>query len=113
MGYRGTTSTVLKFGERNQCRVFSRGEANKGLSMFKMMNEARIGVGMGSAAIGYRGYLESLDYARNRPQGRTLRERDTGSKPVNIIEHSDVKRMLLLPESLGEGALVLCLTPQN
>lgn len=110
MGYRGTTSTVLKFGERNQCRGFLLGEANKGLSyMFKMMNEARIGVGMGSAAIGYRGYLESLDYARNRPQGRTLRERDTGSKPVNIIEHSDVKRMLLCQKAWVEGALVLCL----
>ncbi len=110
MGYRGTTSTVLSFGEQDQCRGFLLGEANKGLSyMFKMMNEARIGVGMGSAAIGYRGYLASLEYARNRPQGRPLQEKDPSSAPINIIEHTDVKRMLLTQKAWVEGSLALCL----
>lgn len=110
MGYRGTTSTVLNFGEGDNCHGYLIGEANKGLSyMFKMMNEARIGVGLGGAMIGYRGYLESLDYARNRPQGRSATNRDPDSKPINIVEHTDVKRMLLAQKSYVEGALALCL----
>ena len=110
MGYRGTTSTVLNFGEDDNCQGYLIGEANKGLSyMFKMMNEARIGVGLGGAMIGYRGYLESLDYARNRPQGRSVSNRDPLSKPLNIVEHTDVKRMLLAQKSYVEGSLALCL----
>lgn len=110
MGYRGTTSTVLSFGEQDNCVGYLIGEAGKGLMyMFKMMNEARIGVGLGAAMIGYRGYLESLDYARNRPQGRKPTEKDPFSKPVNIIEHADVRRMLLAQKSYVEGSLALCL----
>ena len=106
MGYRGTTSTVLSFGEQNNCTGYLIGEAGKGLMyMFKMMNEARIGVGLGAAMIGYRGYLESLDYARNRPQGRSPAEKDPFSKPLNIIEHTDVRRMLLAQKSYVEGSL--------
>lgn len=110
MGYRGTTSTVLNFGEHDNCVGYLLGEAGKGLMyMFKMMNEARIGVGLGAAMIGYRGYLESLDYARNRPQGRSATEKSPDSKPINIIEHSDVKRMLLAQKAYVEGSLALCL----
>ncbi len=110
MGYRGTTSTVLQFGENEQCQGFLIGEENQGLKyMFKMMNEARIGVGTGAAMIGYRGYLESLDYAKNRPQGRAVSSKDPMSKPLNIIEHTDVKRMLLAQKCFVEGALALCL----
>ncbi len=110
MGYRGTTSTVLSFGEKDQCQGFLIGEAGSGLKyMFKMMNEARVGVGLGAAMIGYRGYLESLEYAKNRPQGRLPTEKDPLSKPVNIIQHTDVKRMLLTQKSYVEGALALCL----
>lgn len=110
MGYRGTTSTVLQFGEHEQCQGFLIGEENHGLKyMFKMMNEARIGVGTGAAMIGYRGYLESLDYAKNRPQGRAVTTKDASSKPLNIIEHTDVKRMLLAQKCFVEGSLALCL----
>lgn len=110
MGYRGTTSTVLTFGEKNNCHGYLIGDANKGLGyMFKMMNEARIGVGLGAALIGYRGYLESLEYAKNRPQGRAPDEKDPNSAPLNIIEHADVKRMLLAQKSYVEGATALCL----
>lgn len=110
MGYRGTTSTVLNFGEKENCHGYLIGEAGKGLMyMFKMMNEARIGVGTGAAMIGYRGFLESLDYAKNRPQGRAPDEKDPQSKPLNIIDHADVKRMLLAQKSYVEGSLALCL----
>lgn len=110
MGYRGTTSTVLQFGDNNQCHGYLIGEPHQGLKyMFKMMNEARIGVGTGAAMIGYRGYLESLDYAKNRPQGRALSSKDPSSKPINIIEHTDVKRMLLAQKCFVEGSLALCL----
>ncbi|WP_411686565.1 acyl-CoA dehydrogenase [Acinetobacter pseudolwoffii] len=110
MGYRGTTSTVLSFGENDACLGYLIGEAGHGLKyMFKMMNEARVGVGLGAAMIGYRGYLESLNYAKNRPQGRLAHEKSPDSKPVNIIEHSDVKRMLLAQKAYVEGSLALCL----
>ena len=110
MGYRGTTSTMLQFGENDRCQGFLIGEENHGLKyMFKMMNEARIGVGTGAAMIGYRGYLESLDYAKNRPQGRAVSSTDLQSKPLNIIEHTDVKRMLLAQKCFVEGSLALCL----
>ncbi|WP_180173850.1 acyl-CoA dehydrogenase [Acinetobacter sp. YH01024] len=110
MGYRGTTSTVLSFGEKDQCTGYLIGEAGAGLKyMFKMMNEARVGVGLGAAMIGYRGYLESLEYAKNRPQGRLVSDKNPAAKPVNIIQHTDVKRMLLAQKSYVEGALALCL----
>lgn len=110
MGYRGTTSTVLNFGENNDCHGYLIGEPHQGLKyMFKMMNEARIGVGLGAAMIGYRGYLESLDYAKNRPQGRAPSNRDPLSKPAMIIEHTDVKRMLLTQKAYVEGGMSLCL----
>ena len=110
MGYRGTTSTVLNFGENDDCTGYLIGEENRGLSyMFRMMNEARIGVGLGAAMIGYRGYMESLDYARQRPQGRKVTEKNPDSPPVAIIEHADVKRMLLAQKSYVEGSLALCL----
>ncbi|NPU93193.1 MAG: acyl-CoA dehydrogenase [Gammaproteobacteria bacterium] len=110
MGYRGTTSTVLNFGEKDQCVGYLIGEAHAGLKyMFMMMNEARIGVGLGAAVIGYRGYVESLAYARERPQGRHPGNKDSNSAPIPIIEHADVKRMLLAQKVYAEGALALCL----
>lgn len=110
MGYRGTTSTVLSFGEQDNCHGYLVGEPGHGLNyMFKMMNEARIGVGLGAAMIGYRGYLESLAYAKDRPQGRAPSNKDPASKPLAIVEHADVKRMLLQQKTYVEGGLALCL----
>src|SRR3546814_16117370 len=77
--------------------------------MFHMMNEARIGVGMGATALGYAGYRYSLDYARQRPQGRPVGNKDPNARPVPIIEHTDVRRMLLQQKAYVEGALALCL----
>ena len=106
MGYRGTVNTLLNFGERGGAVGWLVGEEGKGLpAMFHMMNEARIGVGLGATVLGYRGYLAALDYAKNRPQGRT--SRDPLSPQVPIVEHADVRRMLLAMKSYVEGALAL------
>ncbi|MCW2779342.1 MAG: acyl-CoA dehydrogenase protein, partial [Frankiales bacterium] len=77
--------------------------------MFHMMNEARIGVGSGAMALGYTGYLKSLQYAKERPQGRPVAAKDPTTPQVPIIQHADVKRMLLAQKSYVEGALALVL----
>jgi alkylation response protein AidB-like acyl-CoA dehydrogenase len=116
MGYRGTVNCLLNFGEGTRYRPQGKGgaigylvgEAHHGLAcMFHMMNEARIGVGLGAVALGYTGYLHALEYARNRPQGRPVGDagKDPSSPQSRIIEHADVKRMLLAQKSYVEGAL--------
>ncbi|SER26362.1 butyryl-CoA dehydrogenase [Pseudomonas sp. NFACC02] len=108
MGWRGTTSTALNFGDKGHCVGYLVGKPHQGLSyMFQMMNEARIGVGMGAVMLGYAGYLYSLDYARERPQGRLPDSKNPESAPVPIIEHADVKRMLLTQKAYVEGAFDL------
>ncbi|TQF68557.1 acyl-CoA dehydrogenase [Rhodococcus spelaei] len=115
MGYRGTTNTVLAFGDGTHRPGGAAGavghlvgEAGSGLTyMFHMMNEARIGVGLGATALGYTGYLKSVDYARQREQGRPVAAKDPAAKQVPIVEHADVKRMLLAQKSYVEGALAL------
>ena len=110
MGYRGTVNTLLNFGDGDACTGHLIGEANQGLAcMFHMMNEARISVGTGAAMLGMAGYLYSLDYARTRPQGRLPGDKDPGRPPVAIIEHADVRRMLITQKSYAEGAVALCL----
>ncbi|HEX4987018.1 MAG TPA: acyl-CoA dehydrogenase [Burkholderiales bacterium] len=110
MGFRGTTNCVLNFGEKGGARAELVGEPNRGLAcMFHMMNEARIGVGMGATVLGYTGYLHALAYARERPQGRLPGGKDAARPQVRIIEHADVKRMLLAQKAYVEGALALCL----
>lgn len=108
MGWRGTTSTALNFGDNGNCVGYLVGKPHHGLSyMFQMMNEARIGVGMGAVMLGYAGYLYSLDYARQRPQGRLPDGKDPTSSQVAIIEHADVRRMLLTQKAYVEGAFDL------
>ena len=108
MGYRGTVSTMIKFGENGDCTGYLVGQPNQGLAcMFHMMNEARIGVGMGAVMLGYAGYLASLDYARNRPQGRHPQEKDPTKKQVPLIEHADIRRMLLAQKAYVEGSFAL------
>lgn len=110
MGYRGTVNTAISLGADEPCLGELVGEANHGLSyMFHMMNEARIGVGMGAAALAYTGYLHSLSYARERPQGRHPDGKDPGSPQVPLIEHADIRRLLLLQKAVAEGGLALCL----
>ena len=108
MGWRGTTSTVLNFGEQAPCVGYLVGEPHKGLAcMFQMMNEARVSVGRAAAAMGCAAYRYSLDYARTRRQGRLPGEKDPTRPPVPIIEHPDVRRMLLHQKAVAEGALAL------
>jgi butyryl-CoA dehydrogenase len=117
MGWRGTTNTLLNFGEgvhrpggRAGAVGHLVGEPHRGLTyMFHMMNEARIGVGLGAAALGYTGYLHAVDYARTRLQGRSPAAKDPASPPLPIIEHADVRRMLLAAKSYVEGGLALVL----
>lgn len=117
MGYRGTVNTVLNFGEGKWTPGgapgaigYLVGEQHRGLGyMFTMMNEARIGVGLVATALGYTGYLESLEYARTRTQGRTKGAADPTAPQRPIIEHADVKRMLLAQKAYAEGALALVL----
>ena len=124
LGWRGTTNTLLNFGEGK----FPVGESGGGdgngagavgypvgkppgglRCMFHMMNEARIGVGTAAVMLGMAGYYASLDYAKNRPQGRPTGTagKDASQPQVRIIEHADVKRMLLAQKSYCEGALAL------
>jgi butyryl-CoA dehydrogenase len=115
MGYRGTTNTLLNFGEgvhtpggQPGAVGYLVGEPHRGLTyMFHMMNEARIGVGMGATVLGYTGYLHALEYARTRTQGRPAGAKDPVSAAVPIIEHPDVRRMLLAAKSYAEGGLAL------
>lgn len=110
MGWRGTTSTALNFGDNGECVGYLVGKAHHGLTyMFQMMNEASIGVGTGAAMLGYAGYLYSLEYARQRPQGRQPDGKDPTAPQIAIIEHADVKRMLLAQKAYVEGAFDLCL----
>jgi alkylation response protein AidB-like acyl-CoA dehydrogenase len=119
LGYRGTTNTLLNFGEG---KFLVRGEAGaigylvgapgQGLRcMFHMMNEARIGVGLGAVMLGMAGYETSLAYARQRTQGRPITGagKDAAMPPVPLIAHADIKRMLLAQKSYVEGGLALAL----
>ncbi|HEY2195950.1 MAG TPA: acyl-CoA dehydrogenase [Actinomycetospora sp.] len=108
MGYRGTVNTLLNFGERRGAVGYLVGAEHGGLAaMFHMMNEARVGVGMGAAALGVTGYLHSLDYARTRTQGRAVGGRDVTTPMIPIAEHPDVKRMLLAQKTYAEAAMAL------
>ncbi len=118
-GWRGTTNTLLNFGEgkypvRGETGAvgYLVGRPGEGLRcMFHMMNEARIGVGLAATMLGLAGYYASLDYAKNRPQGRPSGAggKDASLPQVRIIEHADIKRMLLAQKAYAEGALALAL----
>ena len=117
MGQRGITNTVLNFGDgtftpggKPGAVGYLVGEPHRGITyMFTMMNEARLGVGMGAVALGYTGFLKSLEYARQRPQGRTVTSKDPTTPQIPIIEHPDVKRMLLAQKAYAEGGMALLL----
>ena len=114
MGYRGITNCALNFGDNDDCIGELVGAEHKGLSyMFQMMNEARIFVGLGATALGQAGYRASLDYARERPQGRHPGDKDPDTKPVSIIEHTDIRRLLVAQKSAVEPSLALGLYCAN
>jgi alkylation response protein AidB-like acyl-CoA dehydrogenase len=116
-GWRGTPNTLLNFGEGRSTpggvagavgyRVGAPGEGLR--CMFHMMNEARIAIGLSAAALGLAGYEVARDYALQRRQGRpvTGAGKDPAQPPVSLVEHADVKRMLLAQKAYAEGALAL------
>jgi butyryl-CoA dehydrogenase len=108
LGYRGCPIVQLSMGDKNDCRGWLVGKPHNGLRyMFQMMNEARIGVGMGATAMASGAYYASLEYAKSRIQGRKMGQKDPNLPPIPIIEHADVKRMLLFQRAVIEGALAL------
>jgi butyryl-CoA dehydrogenase len=116
-GYRGTVNTLLNFGEgqfpvNDQAGAvgYLIGKEGEGLKcMFTLMNEARIGVGLGATMLGYAGFEASLAYAQERPQGRHLGAggKDHSAPQIPIIGHTDVKRMLMMQKAIAEGGLAL------
>lgn len=114
MGWRAHVNTALAFGDTDECIGELVGTLHQGLAyMFMMMNEARVSVGLSAAAIGFAGYSYALQYARERRQGRSLVNRDPRSAQVALIEHPDVRRMLLSQKVWVEGALDLLLYCAN
>ncbi len=108
MGYHGAPIAHLMMGEANDCHAWLVGEPHKGLSyMFQMMNEARVGVGCNAVSIASAAYYNSLEYANVRTQGRKITEKDPLKPQIPIIEHADVKRMLLFQKAIVEGSLSL------
>lgn len=110
MGQKGYVAAHLMYGEQGDTKGFLVGEEFKGLKhMFQMMNEARIGTGLMAAGSASGAYYASLQYAKERPQGRHPGNKDVNAPQVLIIEHADVKRMLLFQKSVVEGSIALLL----
>ena len=108
IGWRGIASLAINFGEQDDCRGWLVGEPHRGISyMFQMMNEARIMVGLNGVATAAVAYQESLEYAKTRPQGRPIGAKKPEAPQVPIIEHADVRRMLLRQKAIVEGGLAL------
>ncbi len=106
IGWKALPSLIMSFGEHDDCHGWLVGEPNQGLAyMFQMMNEARIGVGLAATATASVAYRQALEYARTRPQGRPLGAR--GGPQVPIVEHADVRRMLLRQKAIAEGSMSL------
>ena len=110
LGYRGCPIAQLSIGDNNDCRGWLVGEPHNGLKyMFQMMNEARIGVGLGATAMATAAYYAALEYTKTRCQGRKISQKDPARPQIPIIEHADVKRMLLFQRAVAEGSLSLIL----
>ncbi len=106
LGWRGTTNCLLNFGDAAEAVGYRVGAEGQGLAcMFHMMNEARIGVGLGATMLAMAGYEASKAYAQERLQGRAVGMR--GGPQIALTQHADVRRMLLAQKSYAYGALAL------
>ena len=104
MGIHGSPTCSLTLGGKGQCRGTLLGEENKGMrAMFVMMNEARLDVGMQALGCASASLQNALNYARERVQGRHLLAGGKDAPPVPIIQHPDVRRMLLNMKAYTEG----------
>lgn len=110
LGYKGSPIGQLTMGENNDCRGYLIGEPGRGLGyMFHMMNEERINVGIGAVGKATAAYYACLEYVNQRRQGRSPAEKNPDAPMIPIIEHADIKRMLLMQKSIVEGGLSICL----
>jgi alkylation response protein AidB-like acyl-CoA dehydrogenase len=105
-----TAGIEHKLGLRGnaECRGWLLGEPNRGLSyMFQLMNHARIATGVQATSLASNAYQHALAYARERLQGRKITEKDPTTSQVAIINHADVRRMLLVQKATTEGLFAL------
>ncbi len=108
MGQKGYIAATLMYGEQGDCLGYLVGQPHKGLTyMFQMMNEARIGTGLVATGAASAAYYASLKYANERPQGRKPSSKNPLDPPILIIEHADIRRMLLFQKSVAEGSIAL------
>ena len=109
MGLNGSATCVINYGDRDNCLGYLIGEPGKGLYyMFQMVNVARLAVGLESVAMGANIYATALAYAKERIQGSSFGSKDKDR--VRIVEHPDVRRMLMNLKSLTEGMRALVYT---
>jgi len=113
MGARSYVNNLMRFGDTKPCLGYLVGQENMGLAyMFQMMNESRIAVGQGAAVMGYAGYQYAVAYAKWRVQGKAMTAKK-GDPPTPIINHPDIRRMLLMQKCYAEGSLALCMYASN
>lgn len=105
MGIKGNATCTLNFGESGKCQGWLIGEENKGIAyMFQMMNEARLYVGMQGNALAAAAFQSALQYSKERIQFRHIKDMaNNEAPPVAIIEHPDIRRMLMHMKSTTEG----------
>jgi len=110
LGQRGVVNTVLTLGERGECVGYLVGAPHDGMrQMFQMMNESRVNIGANAVALSLAAYEYALRYAKDRPQGRSLSDKNPLGPAVPIVEHPDVRHMLLRQKAIAEGGLALVL----
>ncbi len=111
MGLKGNATATLNFGDNGKCIGYLMGEERQGMKvMFQLMNEARIFTGIQAQSVSSAAYMHAVTYARNRIQGAHITQMMNPNAPkVPIIEHPDVKRMLLYMKSIVEGMRMLTL----
>jgi len=110
MGINGSATCTVAFGSDGPCKGWLIGKEREGIAqMFKMMNEARIGVALQGAATSASSYGYALQYARERVQGTKLGQRDSEDGRVAIVQHPDVRRMLMTLKVISETSRSACM----
>jgi len=108
MGLKGQATATLNFGDNGDCHGWLVGEPNRGLKyMFQLMNSARIATGIQASSVASNAYQQALEYARERLQGRPIMQKDPTTPQIPIIQHADVRRMLLAQKAYVEGMFSL------
>lgn len=104
MGLHGSPTCSMALGEKGMCRGFLLGEENKGMAgMFQMMNDVRLEVGTQAFSHASAAYLYAVDYATQRLQGKKLGVSDSDAPQITIVQHPDVRRMLMSMKAYVDG----------